>query len=649
MTSKVLNSVVELNKINYDSTNNRINFSTGVSSNNIPVGESAGQYANLAYAHANAAFVSANNVAPQVQPAFDKANSAFTKANAAFDKANSAVSRQSFLANTGQTLFITNGYNIGYVDVFVNGIKLYSAEDFTATDGANVSISQPTLTQNDVVEIINWGGTAEPIARVDQYARDYVNNAWSAANSAYNFANSVYSLANNASNSANNAANSAASAIPITGSANISGNLIPISTNTYYLGSATNRWHSLYVGPGSIDLGGLILSNTNGALSVSTPGAPATPIAGEDTWVRAQANAAFAAANSVNVYGANTNNTSYFALPVGTTAQRPASPANGAIRLNTTTNNIEIYAGQWMNLYYTGTIIATGGTIMYNGNYKIHIFTGSGTFTVTQASPGANVELLVVGGGGGSTGYAGGAGGGGVIYEAQCPVTTASYPISVGAGGTGTIDNGNSYGGVGSGSNAFSQVVLGGGGSRGADATGPSPTCANGGGGGSRTAGYSGTAPVPVRLGVAYGGRTGGNGTEQPAYPGGGGAGAANNGSNQTGGTQGGPGGNGVLVDILGPSYYWAGGGGAMVYYAAQGNGGNGGLGGGGGGYDGGVGGAGYNPGGNAVASGVTGNRGGEGGVNTGGGAGGSGGEGGPANPMPNGGSGIVIIRYKYQ
>jgi len=56
-----------------------------------------------------------------------------------------------------------------------------------------------------------------------------------------------------------------------------------------------------------------------------------------------KANAAFAAANSVNVYDANTNSTGFFALPQGTTAQRPASPANGSIRFNTTTGAGEMY------------------------------------------------------------------------------------------------------------------------------------------------------------------------------------------------------------------------------------------------------------------------------------------------------------------
>jgi hypothetical protein len=54
-------------------------------------------------------------------------------------------------------------------------------------------------------------------------------------------------------------------------------------------------------------------------------------------------------------------------------------------------------------------IAATGGTILTCGDFKIHTFTGPGTFTVTNAGQptGSNsVEYMVVaGGGGGGTGY----------------------------------------------------------------------------------------------------------------------------------------------------------------------------------------------------------------------------------------------------
>ena len=62
-----------------------------------------------------------------------------------------------------------------------------------------------------------------------------------------------------------------------------------------------------------------------------------------------------------------------------------------------------------------GFVEASGGTETTSGDYKIHTFTGDGTFTVTR---GGEVVFLVVAGGGGAgsatpTVYGGGGGGGG--------------------------------------------------------------------------------------------------------------------------------------------------------------------------------------------------------------------------------------------
>ena len=73
-------------------------------------------------------------------------------------------------------------------------------------------------------------------------------------------------------------------------------------------------------------------------------------------------------------------------------------------------------------------ITATGGTITTCGNFKIHTFTGPGTFCVSCAgnSTGANnniVDYLVVagGGGGGSGGRGGGGGGAGGLENQNTP------------------------------------------------------------------------------------------------------------------------------------------------------------------------------------------------------------------------------------
>jgi hypothetical protein len=37
--------------------------------------------------------------------------------------------------------------------------------------------------------------------------------------------------------------------------------------------------------------------------------------------------------------------TDFIQMPAGTTAQRPVTPAQGMIRVNTTTNALEVYSG----------------------------------------------------------------------------------------------------------------------------------------------------------------------------------------------------------------------------------------------------------------------------------------------------------------
>ena len=60
--------------------------------------------------------------------------------------------RQAFTATAGQTTFATSGYSVGFVDVYMNGVKL-AAADYTATNGSDVQIGTPALV-NDIIEIV---------------------------------------------------------------------------------------------------------------------------------------------------------------------------------------------------------------------------------------------------------------------------------------------------------------------------------------------------------------------------------------------------------------------------------------------------------------------------------------------------------------
>ena len=110
-------------------------------------------------------------------------------------------------------------------------------------------------------------------------------------------------------------------------------------------------------------------------------------------------------------------------------------------------------------------ILATGGTITCCGDYKIHTFTGPGTFNVISAGTPAGSDtvdyLVVAGGAGGGSRYSGGGGAGGYresggtasgCYSVSplgsgvsaFSVSETAYPITVGAGGAGGVASGGS-------------------------------------------------------------------------------------------------------------------------------------------------------------------------------------------------------------
>ena len=311
-------------------------------------------------------------------------------------------------------------------------------------------------------------------------------------------------------------------------------------------------------------------------------------------------------------------------------------------------------------------LLATGGTITTSGNFKIHTFTGPGTFTVCRVSQTAadnTISYLVAAGGGsggngggttGGSGAAGAGGGAGGFREYKGPadcytasplngnpggtavtVTAQAYPITVGAGGASSTNGDVSN----PGSNSIFSTITSAGGGGGGVRQACVPGRQNGQPGGS---GGGGTINVP---GIGDGntppvsppqGQPGGQTSDTSNNSGGGGGGAINAGSKGPDGPPipggiGGAGGGGTTSSITASSVAYAGGGG------------------GGGGGDpptgtnpGGAGGSG-----GGGAGGATGQGGNDGTANVGGGGGGGGSN--PGKAGAAGGSGIVIIRYKFQ
>lgn len=298
----------------------------------------------------------------------------------------------------------------------------------------------------------------------------------------------------------------------------------------------------------------------------------------------------------------------------------------------------------------------TGGTVIVDGTERTHIFKASTTnFVVPADITLSNVEYLVVAGGGGGGGsFRGGGGGAGGLLtsvtgdtpssnsgsvQSKLTLTTGTYTINVGAGGTGVqylIGNQGGNSSIVNPSSTALVTAIGGGGGGTYGGTGGSG--GSGGGGGGHTNGG------PAGSGTSGQGNNGGAGFQGNTQCGGGGGGAGAAGVNGGSGGTGGDGGNGVIStiissseatsnsvgEVVGSDVYFAGGGGAGSY----GTGNNEAIGGLGGGADGKFGDNPYGNGDDATHA------------NSGGGGGGSSGTNSTLGTGGDGADGVIIIRY---
>jgi hypothetical protein len=280
-------------------------------------------------------------------------------------------------------------------------------------------------------------------------------------------------------------------------------------------------------------------------------------------------------------------------------------------------------------------IAATGGTVTtVCTNFKVHTFTGPGTFEITAGALSLSKldYLVIAGGGGGGRGSSHGAGGGAGGYREShadpvsgpytaSPLATPtslgpfsapiSFPITVGAGGA--TQSGAAVGNQGS-DTTFSSITSAGGGGGGRHPSTAGLAGGSGGGGGCAAGGAGNTPPVSPSQGNPGG--TGGNGGHMA---GGGGATAA---GVSTPGTGAGGAGATTSINATPTTRAGGGGGGSNGSYGPS----PGGSGGGGAGAN--------NP-----------SAGGNGTANTGSGGGGDG----TSSTGGAGGSGLVIIRYRFQ
>ena len=446
--------------------------------------------------------------------------------------------------------------------------------------------------------------------------------------------------------------------------AKLANSSITINGNAVSLGgsiTAGTDWQAVTVADGSTTLNavagkGYFLDTNTGVIEVFLPTSPTRG----DTIILMDYAGTFAT-NNVIVNTGTTNldstTTRQYKLTTNDTIAEFVyvdSSKGWVTRINTTTGTTPsgVFTG---GVYDTAPtfIVATGGTVTESGDFRIHTFTGDGCFVVSSAGAGtptfpSTVDYLVVAGGGGGPSHRGGGGGAGGFRESKdstvssphsasplaattgLTLTSTTYPVTVGAGGSAGcgVPAPGACGSNGSNS-VFSTITSTGGGTGGKNTPGKG---SDGGSGGGR----SGDQPPCGASGIGVGntppvsppqGNDGGDSAGAPAGldaggSGGGAGGAGNNGTPSAAGT----GAVGVSTAITGTSVSYSGGGGGGKRAPGSG----------GGASPCGTGGAGTVDGGGAATAGTT-NRGG------GGGAGGSSENGGA------GGKGIVVIRYKFQ
>jgi len=389
---------------------------------------------------------------------------------------------------------------------------------------------------------------------------------------------------------------------------------------------------------------GYFVNTAGGEVTITLPGSPSAGnvIGVSDYNSTAATNSIVINRNSNKINGGTDN------LTIG-----KANTAIQLVYIDATTGWQSVFTGNPSDITRQ-YIVATGGTITEDGNFKVHKFTGPGTFQITteaENSPDNVVDYLVVAGGGaggmnntgGNSGGGGGAGGTRFTATTYCsssplkapaglPVSATSYPITVGAGGVGAAGPCSARGAPGNDA-VFSTITSGGG------AGGGSGVNKNGRDGGSGGGGAGVNGPG--------GGAAGGGNSPSVSPAQGNNGGVGNNGSDHQGGggggftavgqagACGGDGGAGLAISITGsPVAYGGGGGGGRGAPSAAPAVPQGGLGGGGNGSDN------ILPGGNPSGS-----AGGSGTVNTGGGGGGTN----LSQTGGSGGSGVVIIRYRFK
>jgi hypothetical protein len=98
----------------------------------------------------------ANPILDLGEPGFDSTNSIIKIGDGSthwndLRPINESIDRQIFNVISSQSEFtISNGYIVGSIDVYYNGVKLIDGTDYTATNGTTITLTTPAITGSTI-------------------------------------------------------------------------------------------------------------------------------------------------------------------------------------------------------------------------------------------------------------------------------------------------------------------------------------------------------------------------------------------------------------------------------------------------------------------------------------------------------------------
>jgi hypothetical protein len=351
----------------------------------------------------NAAFSAANSAASAASAAQGTADSAASAATAAQGTADGAVAvnvtqnnsiaaaftraNNSLNANNGGTI---TGDVVINANLFVNGTTTY-VNTVNQLIGDNIITLNADLPQNGNptqdagFEVERGIQPNSSILFIESAAKWSANNgngsfflaAEDRVDAAFFHANAAFVRANNSLN-----ANTGGQ---VTGNISVGGTITPNADVTWNLGSASNRWHSLFVGAGTIDIGGLTIKNTSvnstdtasigGVQDLKLPDAAVGSFRQLTNTANAafnSANAAFANANSYITYAEAVNVTQNTNITTVTNAATAAFiRANNSLNANSggaISGSVNITSN-----VYAGNVIANSAFTSTSGTTKLEL------------------------------------------------------------------------------------------------------------------------------------------------------------------------------------------------------------------------------------------------------------------------------------